>query len=277
MNEIQIFKNKRLNCELTYITDAEGEPWFRGRDAAHALGYVETTQSIRKFVNDEDKMKLKEIWGPIDLMGLSNNAQNMMCLNESGLYSLIMRSKMKAALQFQKWVTTDVLPSIRKTGRYELLHQQVKDRLTFKIENEFDLHTKVVNFITNQYPDALTVATLGENQDSVSKRINSKRLGYMKGSPDLLINNLHRTYRGLALEFKSPTGKGVISEAQEKMLQNYKDNNYLVLTSNSYDECIMKLIEYFKDVRIGCQYCCRRFLNKQTLKGHHKGFHKMDN
>ena len=99
----------------------------------------------------------------------------------------------------------------------------------------------------------------------------------MKGSPDLLINNLHKNYRGFAIEFKSPTGKGVISEAQQKMLQNYKDNNYLVLTSNSYDECIMKLIDYFKDVRVGCQYCSRRFLNKQTLKCHHKGFHKMDN
>jgi prophage antirepressor-like protein len=276
MTKLLEFKNANLQCTLTYLTDSKGEPWFRGRDAALALGYVDTDQSIRKFVNGEDKMKLKEVWGAVDLTGLSNNAQNMLCLNESGLYSLIMRSKMKAALKFQKWVTTDVLPSIRKTGKYELLHQPVKAQFTFKIENEFDLHTKVVNFINTQYPEALTVAPMGELQDTASKRINAKRLGYQKGAPDIIINNLHKKYVGFCIELKTPKGTGVISEAQQKVLQNYKDNNFKVLISNNYDECIMQLIDYFKDVRIGCQHCSRRFLNKQTLKGHHTGFHRID-
>jgi hypothetical protein len=197
-------------------------------------------------------------------------------VNEPGLYSLIMHSKMEKAEKFQDWVFEDVLPSIRRTGKYELLHQPVKAQFTFKIENEFDLHTKVVNFINIQYPEALTVAPMGELQDTASKRINAKRLGYQKGAPDIIINNLHKQYVGFCIELKTPKGTGVISEAQQKVLQNYKDNNFKVLISNNYDECIMQLIDYFKDVRIGCQHCSRRFLNKQTLKGHHTGFHRID-
>lgn len=279
MNEIQIFKNKNLNCELTYISDAEGEPWFRGKDVALTLGYskTNTNKALNSHVDSEDRIQRRAISGGGSAAELPENDLKSIYVNESGLYSLIMGSKLPAAKSFKRWVTKEVIPSIRKTGRYELLHEPVRTQLTFKIENEFDLHTKIMNFINNQYPDALTVATLGELQDTSKKRINSKRLGYQKGSPDIIINNLHKTYVGLCIELKTPKGNGVISASQEKMLQNYRDNNYLVLTSNSYDECIMKLIDYFKDVRIGCQYCSRRFLNKQTLKCHHKGFHKMDN
>jgi prophage antirepressor-like protein len=278
MNEIQIFKNKNLNCELTYISDAEGEPWFRGKDVALTLGYskTNTVKVINKQVEIEDRVILRDI-SVASILEATKYDLKSIYVNESGIYSLIMGSKLPAAKDFKRWVTKEVLPSIRKTGRYELLHEPVRNQLTFKIENEFDLHTKIMNFINNQYPDALTVATLGELQDTPKKRINSKRLGYQKGSPDIIINNLHKTYVGLCIELKTPKGNGVISASQEKMLQNYRDNHFKVLTSNSYDECVIELINYFKDVRICCQYCSRRFLNKETLKCHHKGFHKMDN
>ena len=190
MNEIQIFKNKNLNCELTYISDAEGEPWFRGKDVALTLGYskTNTVKALHRHVDSEDLIKMRDIsgWSVVDV---PENDLKSIYVNESGLYSLIMGSKLPAAKSFKRWVTKEVIPSIRKTGRYELLHEPIRTQLTFKIENEFDLHTKIMNFINNQYPDALTVATLGELQDTSKKRINSKRLGYQKGSPDI-INNL---------------------------------------------------------------------------------------
>ena len=74
----------------------------------------------------------------------------------------------------------------------------------FKIENETDLHCKVVQYIRRFYPDAVIVAGLGENQDTVSKRINSWREGYMKGQSDIMIMNNHLRYNGLCIEFKSP-------------------------------------------------------------------------
>ena len=76
--------------------------------------------------------------------------------------------------------------------------------LTFKIENENDLHIKVVSFLKKRFPHSIFVAALGENQDTSIKRIGSFNKGYMKGTPDLIINNLHKYYTGLAIEFKTP-------------------------------------------------------------------------
>ena len=81
--------------------------------------------------------------------------------------------------------------------------------LTFKIESETDLHVKVVSFLKKRYLHSLLTVTLGENQNTSIKRIESHRKGYLRGSPDLTINNLHKHYTGFAIEFKSPKGNGV--------------------------------------------------------------------
>ena len=90
--------------------------------------------------------------------------------------------------------------------------------LTFKIENEMDLHVKVVSFLKKRYPHSPFTITLGEIQDTVHKRIDSFKKGYLRGSPDLIINNLHKCYSGLAIEMKSPKGNGVLSPDQSMML-----------------------------------------------------------
>ena len=130
-------------------------------------------------------------------------------LNESGLYSLIFGSKLEKAKSFKRWVTKDVLPSIRKTGRYDycINNHKYNDTLTFKIENETDLHVKVISFLKKRYPHSLFTVTLGENQDTVYKRIDSFKKGYLRGSPDLIINNLHKHYTGFCIESKNPNGK----------------------------------------------------------------------
>ena len=77
-----------------------------------------------------------------------NNQKNTIYINDSGLYSLILHSKLESACAFKQWVTKDVLPSIRKTGRYsnDDMNHKYNGSLTFKIENEMDLHVKVVSF-----------------------------------------------------------------------------------------------------------------------------------
>ena len=90
--------------------------------------------------------------------------------------------------------------------------------LTFKTESETDLHVKVVHFLKKRYPHSLFIVTLGENQDTVYKRIDSFKKGYLRGSPDLIINNLHKRYSGFTIEMKSPKGKGVLSPDQSMML-----------------------------------------------------------
>ena len=108
----------------------------------------------------------------------------------------------------------------------------------------------------------------------MSSNIPSHKKGYLRGSPDLIINNLHKHYTGFALEFKSPKGYGVLSPDQSMMLQQYQNNGFKTLVSNYYDHIIEQLIEYFRDVRILCSYCPRRFISSQLLRNHIESFHK---
>ena len=197
-------------------------------------------------------------------------------INESGLYSLIFGSRSESARNFKRWVTKDVLPSIRKTGRYDYcIDHKYNNTFAFKIENEMDLHVKVVSFLKKRYPHNLFTVTLGENQDTVHKRIDSFKMGYLHGSPDLIINNLHKHYTGFCIEFKSPKGNGVLSPDQSMILLQYQNNGFKTLVCNVYDHIIEQIIEYFRDVRIKCSFCPRRFISSQSLKNHINGFHKM--
>lgn len=108
MNNLQIFKNNTFG-EIRVIEIKE-EPWFVGKDVAEKLGYKDTSDALKRHVDDEDK-GVGEIPTP-------GGNQNMKIINESGLYSLILSSKLSTAKKFKHWVTRDVLPSIRKTGTY---------------------------------------------------------------------------------------------------------------------------------------------------------------
>ena len=109
MNEIKIFENAEFG--KVRVVDVNGEPWFVGKDVAESLGYVKARNAIATHIDDDDKME-----APIhgDLGGV----QNMTIINESGVYSLAFGSKLPNAKLFKKCVTKEVLPSIRKTGRY---------------------------------------------------------------------------------------------------------------------------------------------------------------
>ena len=200
---------------------------------------------------------------------LKNEQKSAIFVNESGLYSLILQSKLESAKVFKRCITKDVLPSIRKTGRYDYcIDHKYNNTLTFKIENEMDLHVKVVSFLKKRYPHSLFTVTLGESQDTVHKRIDSFKKGYLRGSPDLIINNLHKHYTGFCIEFKSPKGNGVLSPDQSMILLQYQNNGFKTLVSNDYDHIIEQIIEYFRDVRILCSYCPRRFISSQSLRNH---------
>ena len=133
----------------------------------------------------------------------------------------------------------------------------------------------MVSFLKRRYPRSIFSIGLGENQDSVNKRIDFFKKGYLCGTPDLIIHNLNKHYTGLAIEFKSPRGQGVLSCDQSKMLRQYQSNGFKTLISNDYDNIIEQLIEYFRNVRIMYSYCPRRFISSQSLKSHIKSFHKM--
>ena len=185
--------------EITVIK-CRDDIWFRGKDIAKASGYSIPHKAVREHVDPEDRLSLECLTkGGLKRTPLKNEQKSAMFVNESGLYSLILQSKLESAKAFKRWVTKDVLPSTRKTGRYDYcIDHKYNNMLTFKIENEMDLHVKVVSFLKKRYPHSLFTVTLGENQDSVHKRIDSFKKGYLRGSPDLIINNLHKHYTGFA-------------------------------------------------------------------------------
>lgn len=108
MNELQIFKNPEFG-EIRTV-EVNNEPWFVGKDVAIVLGYSNPQKAIRDHVEDEDK-GVNEMFTP-------GGKQQLPIINESGLYSLILSSKLPNAKQFKRWVTSEVLPTIRKHGAY---------------------------------------------------------------------------------------------------------------------------------------------------------------
>ena len=110
MNEITVFNNDEFGSIRTWVVD--DEPWFVGKDIATILGYAKPENAIANHVDDEDKTSTL-------IQGSGSNYKSKATLiNESGLYSLILSSKLPNARQFKRWVTGEVLPSIRKTGSY---------------------------------------------------------------------------------------------------------------------------------------------------------------
>ena len=121
-NEVQIFENAEFGKVRTIVKD--GEPYFVGKDVADILGYADTDQAIRKHVDEEDKLTRR--------FNGSGQNREMTIINESGLYSLILSSKLPAAKKFKRWVTSEVLPAIRKTGSYTAKHAKPDDAIQSK-------------------------------------------------------------------------------------------------------------------------------------------------
>ena len=106
----QIFKNEEFGQIRTYTVN--GETYFVGKDVASALGYTNPQKAIRDHVDEEDKLGERIV--------LSGQNREIIVINESGLYALILSSKLDSARRFKRWVTAEVLPAIRRNGRYEL-------------------------------------------------------------------------------------------------------------------------------------------------------------
>lgn len=145
MNELQIFKNPEFG-EIRTV-EVNNEPWFVGKDVAMVLGYSNPQKAIRDHVEDEDK-GVNEMFTP-------GGKQQLPIINESGLYSLILSSKLPTAKKFKHWVTSEVLPTIRKHGAYmtpetlqeAILNPDIMIQLCQQLKAEQDKNAalKVVN------------------------------------------------------------------------------------------------------------------------------------
>lgn len=178
MSDIQIFSNNEFGEIRTVIIN--GEPWFVAKDIAEKLGYAKTF-SMTKQIDKEDK-EIFDCSSQEDA-NFSTKARNIGIINESGLYSAIMGSQLKTAKAFKRWVTKDILPSIRKTGTYgqpqlpdnpmELLKlhyealEQV-DKKVDKVENRIDALDKKL------HDELMNLPLLGVESDTVDKALKSR-------------------------------------------------------------------------------------------------------
>ena len=253
-------------CDGAYQVDIvlkDGAPWFRACDVTRTLGYKNGRDAVTKHVKEKYKLTKDALEATLEGGSKTLHPPHDLAVYilEPGLYSLIMRSKMQEAEDFQDWVVGTVLPAIRAQGSYEGKRPTGQQ---LSLLNEFDLHTKVIQFIRKYHSEALLAPGLGENQVTEKMRIESYQKGYTRGQPDILILNKHKRYTGFALELKSPTGWGVLSPDQQKYLERLREAGYLTLVSNEYDEIVVKIGEYFRDIRIYCTRCGRWMSRKHS-------------
>lgn len=141
MNELQVFKNQEFGSVRTLVINSE--PWFVGKDVAEALGYKNTKDALAKHVDSEDKEILKSQNATLE--NIPNRGVTV--VNESGLYSLVLSSKLPSAKKFKKWVTSEVLPALRKTGQYqvkELSGQELMAKALIEAQSVLAAKDKVI-------------------------------------------------------------------------------------------------------------------------------------
>lgn len=170
--------------------EIDGEPWFVGKDVATVLGYANTQKAVRDHVDEEDKLTERIV--------LSGQNREVIVINESGLYSLILSSKLPNAKEFKRWVTSEVLPSIRKTGSYTYQRANPNEEKALQIQEmdtrirmseQFLKLAEIETTLSKNYRDILiskSVEALAGEQllplpKVVQKTYSAKEVGEMLG------------------------------------------------------------------------------------------------
>ena len=170
--QLQTFQNLEFG-EIRSMT-INGEPWFVGKDIAAALGYKESAKAIREHIDDEDK--------GVSVLDTPGGKQKTVIINESGMYSLILSSKLEGAKRFKRWVTSEILPSIRKTGAYATDSAAAEYKARELRIKEMNAQARLINAETRR----LTVLQKGKGLSQVAvdtlavkavERVTGKDLG----------------------------------------------------------------------------------------------------
>ena len=172
MSNIEVFENKEFGKVRTVVIN--GEPWFVGKDVAEILGYGNPRQGIASHVDVDDK--------DVQKMDTPSGKQGITIINESGLYSLILFSKLPTAKKFKRWVTSEVLPSIRKYGSYSADIPKTLPECLVAYANEIKAHEETKKMLEIAKPKADFYDTVVSTESLLSmgdtaKLINKKGVG----------------------------------------------------------------------------------------------------
>lgn len=166
MSEIQIFNNPDFGDVRTIIIDEE--LWFVGNDVAAALQYKDKYSALRKNVDEDDKRLCP--------VGSASGTQGTTIINESGLYSLIFNSKLESAKKFKKWVTSEVLPTIRKTGQYgqPRLPMTIPEQIQLLAQGHVTLEAKIDSVKADLEQFKSDMPILGIEETKISRAVRKK-------------------------------------------------------------------------------------------------------
>ena len=131
--------------------------------------------------------------------------------------------------------------------------------MIININNEKELHYKVIDYIRHYITEPILIPGLGEHQINSGIRTDAYLKGYGSGQPDIILLNYHTQYKGLAIELKTPTGLGVISKNQTNYINTLENNGFKVLISNNYDEIVTTIIMYSLGIRYLIKNTKRKF------------------
>lgn len=207
MNDLQIFNNDEFGEVRTVVI--ENEPWFVAKDIALALGYTNPRDAVINHVFDDDKGVEK-----LDTLG---GAQNLTVINESGLYSLIFNSRLESAKKFKHWVTSEVLPSIRKTGGYHL-PQTLSEALQMAADQAKQIEMLEAKNKELE-PKGIFYDTVTKSSDTISMSEVAKILDMGVGRNQL---------------FKILRNRGILM-ANNQPYQKYINQGYFSLVEESYE------------------------------------------
>ena len=247
MSELQIFENPEFGTIRS--VEVDGEPWLVGKDVAAALGYGDTDQALRKHVDSEDKLT-RQFDG-------SGQSREMYIINESGLYSLILSSKLPGAKKFKRWVTGEVLPSIRKSGGY-LAPAAAKalDDMTAAIqllsEQMEELSGQVGELLDREDGESVALAALPEVRRPAPGIAARRRwMRAVNEKLDLLSSKLGRSHASILHQiYKIMEKRSQISLDEERMdvIDTYNLGECSILTAIFYNDYLraefQELIDY---------------------------------
>ena len=194
MTDIQIFNNPDFGDIRT--VEIDGEAWFVGKDVAEALGYEKPSDAVRKHVDDDDK--------GISKMETPSGMQNMTIINESGLYALVFGSKLESAKKFKKWVTSEVLPAIRKNGSYTM-PVSTNDKIMLLAQGHMELQQEVDNIKKDMESLKMDLPILPVEEDRITSAVKRKGLAIMGGKTSNVYRDKsirRKVYQGIYANLK---------------------------------------------------------------------------
>lgn len=220
MNDIQIFNNPEFGDIRTVVID--NEPWFVGKDVADILGYQNGSRDINRHVDEEDKRLTK--------MVSQGQNRDITVINESGLYSLIFGSKLESAKKFKKWVTSEVLPSIRKTGTY-IMPQTTDGKIALLAQGHTELKAEVDEIKADLESLKMDLPILPVEADRITEAVRKKGVSIMGGKQSSAYSN-----RGLRQK--------VYNNLYANLKYNFGVRSYKSIKRNQCDKAVEVINAY---------------------------------